>query len=66
MQFLSVSCPKGLIVPEHLALAGDGAPVRTAVQQPKTAVLPVTVNAIILSRTAILRIYCLAFLTGPV
>ncbi|MFR7846938.1 MAG: hypothetical protein ACLU8S_04435 [Coprococcus phoceensis] len=29
-QFLSFSCSKGLIDTEHLALAGDGTPVRTA------------------------------------
>lgn len=34
-QFLSVSCSKGLIDTEHLALAGDGTPVRTAAQQRK-------------------------------
>ena len=34
-QFLSQSVEKGLIDPEHLALAGDGTPVRTAAQQRK-------------------------------
>ena len=34
-QFLSNSVAKGLIDPEHLALAGDGTPVRTAAQQRK-------------------------------
>ena len=34
-QFLSKSVEKGLIDPEHLALAGDGTPVRTAAQQRK-------------------------------
>ena len=34
-QFLSVSIDNGLIDPEHLALAGDGTPVRTAAQQRK-------------------------------
>ena len=32
-QFLDQSIHKGLINPEHLALAGDGTPVRTAAQQ---------------------------------
>ena len=59
-QFLDRSIHRGLIDPDHLALAGDGTPVRTAAQQrkkricdcKKTAVLPATANAIILSRTA--------------
>ena len=34
-QFLSQSVEKGLIDPEHLALVGDGTPVRTAAQQRK-------------------------------
>ena len=34
-QFLSKSVEKGLIHPQHLALAGDGTPVRTAAQQRK-------------------------------
>ena len=34
-QFLDPSIHKGLIDPEHLALAGDGTPVRTAAQQRK-------------------------------
>lgn len=34
-QFLSKSVADGLINPEHLALAGDGTPVRTAAQQRK-------------------------------
>ncbi len=34
-QFLDQSIRKGLIDPEHLALAGDGTPVRTAAQQRK-------------------------------
>ena len=34
-QFLSVSCSKGLLDPDHLDLAGDGTPVRTAAQQRK-------------------------------
>lgn len=59
-QFLDRSIHNGLINPEHLALAGDGTPVRTAAQQRKNgsaivrrkAVLPVTANAIILSQTA--------------
>ncbi len=34
-QFLDRSIQKGLINPEHLALAGDGTPVRTAAQQRK-------------------------------
>lgn len=34
-QFLELSIRKGLIDPEHLALAGDGTPVRTATQQRK-------------------------------
>lgn len=34
-QFLSKSIDKGLIDPDHLALAGDGTPVRTAAQQRK-------------------------------
>ena len=34
-QFLDLSIRKGLIDPEHLALAGDGTPVRTAAQQRK-------------------------------
>lgn len=57
-QFLSVSCSKGLIDTEHLALAGDGTPVRTAAQQRKNgsviagkmAVPPVIANVIIPSR----------------
>ena len=59
-QFLNHSINKGLIDPDHLALAGDGTPVRTAVQQRKSgfaiarkkAVFPAAANAIILSRTA--------------
>ncbi|WP_050642002.1 MULTISPECIES: hypothetical protein [Clostridia] len=59
-QFLKRSIHKGLIDPEHLVLAGDGPPVRTAAQQQKNGsaivrkkpVLPVTANAIIPSRTA--------------
>ena len=35
-QFLDRSIRKGLIDPDHLALAGDGTPVRTAAQQRKT------------------------------
>ena len=58
-QFLVLSFCKGLIVPDHLALAGDGTPVRTAAQQRKNApanvkktdVLPVITNGIIHSRT---------------
>ncbi len=34
-QFLNLSIRNGLIDPEHLALAGDGTPVRTAAQQRK-------------------------------
>ena len=34
-QFLDRSIQKGLIHPDHLALAGDGTPVRTAAQQRK-------------------------------
>ena len=34
-QFLDQSINKGLIDPKHLALAGDGTPVRTAAQQRK-------------------------------
>ena len=34
-QFLDRSIKKGLIDPDHLALAGDGTPVRTAAQQRK-------------------------------
>lgn len=34
-QFLSVSCSKGLIAPDHLALAGNGTPVRTAAKRKK-------------------------------
>lgn len=34
-QFLSVSCSKGLINLDHMSLAGDGTPVRTAAQQRK-------------------------------
>ena len=57
-QFLSVSCSKGLIDTEHLALAGDGPTVRTAAQQRKNesviagkmAVPPVIANVIIPSR----------------
>ena len=56
---LNLSICKGLIVPDHLALAGDGTPVQTAAQQRKNesvnvrkmATLPVTSNVIILSRT---------------
>lgn len=59
-QFLDRSIRKGLIDPDHLALAGDGTPVRTAAQQRKNgsaiarkkAVLPAAANAIILSLTA--------------
>ena len=59
-QFLSPSVQKGLIDPDHLALAGDGTPVCTAAQQRKNgsttvrkkAVLLVTANAIIPSQTA--------------
>lgn len=58
-QFLDFSIHKGLIKPDHLALAGDGTPVRTAAQQRKsesvnvrkTASLPVTANVIIPSLT---------------
>ena len=59
-QFLDRSIREGLIDPQHLALAGDGTPVRTAARQRKKrsaiagrkALLPVTANAITLSRTA--------------
>lgn len=59
-QFLDLSIRKDLIDPDHLALAGDGTPVRTAAQQRKNesvnvrkmAVSPVTANAITPSQTA--------------
>ena len=59
-QFLNRSIHNGLIVPDHLALAGDGTPVRTAAKQRKNgsvtvkrrAVLPAAVNVIIPSPTA--------------
>ena len=52
--------PPKLIDPDHLALAGDGTPVRTAAQQRKKRIcdckekgcLPAVANAIISSRTA--------------
>lgn len=58
-QFLDLSVRKELIDPGHLALAGDGTPVRTAAQQRKNgsaivrikAALPATVDTSILSRT---------------
>lgn len=34
-QFLTVSCSKGLVDPDHLALDGNGTPVRTAALQRK-------------------------------
>ena len=37
-QFLNLSIRNGLIDPEHLALAGDGTPVRTAAQQRKKCI----------------------------
>lgn len=37
-QFLDRSIQKGLIDPDHLALAGDGTPVRTAAQQRKNRI----------------------------
>ena len=59
-QFLDQSIHMGLIDPAHLALAGDGTPVRTAAQQRKNGsavvrradILPAAANAIIPSRTA--------------
>lgn len=58
-QFLDRSIHQGLIDPGHLALAGDGTPIRTAAQQRKSgsaivrkkAVLPAAANAVILSQT---------------
>ncbi len=35
LQFLDLSIRRGLVVPDHLTLAGDGTPVRTAAQQRK-------------------------------